>query len=228
MAKARNLIFFGYSGSREPSGPRERDTSFFLVAQTLTLHLQRRFPDDVIEIVCAWHKDVFVNKLRVRAADPGVKIRQIHYVGHGAGGGLYFGYHNAARHRRTDRTCRHALAHPAASRGRQCEAACRTQLRRSAHVRVLQRRAGTAEAGRDQEAARAGRTDARLGLLCRRAHAHLRHDRPVLEPLQRRRLPQSRESRVTSQGRSGSRSRPAGILTASTAWTSASATPRAP
>jgi hypothetical protein len=95
MAKARNLIFFGYSGSREPSGTKERDTSFSLVAHTLTLHLQRRFPDDVIEIICAWHKDVFVNKLRARTADPGVKIRQIHYVGHGAGGGLYFGYHNA-------------------------------------------------------------------------------------------------------------------------------------
>ena len=53
------------------------------------------FPRGVIEIICAWHKDVFVNKLWVRTADPGVKIRQIHYVGHGAGGGLYFGYHNA-------------------------------------------------------------------------------------------------------------------------------------
>jgi hypothetical protein len=95
MAKARNLIFFGYSGAEEPSGARERDTSFFLVAHTLALHLRRRFPGDVIEIVCAWHKDVFVNKLQAPAADPAIKTRQIHYVGHGAGGGLYFGYHNA-------------------------------------------------------------------------------------------------------------------------------------
>jgi len=94
MAKARDLVFFGYSGAREPSGAKERDTSFFLVAHTLALHLQRRFPDDAIEIVCAWHKDVFVNKLRAPAADPRIKIRQIHYVGHGAGGGLYFGYNN--------------------------------------------------------------------------------------------------------------------------------------
>lgn len=40
MAKARSLIFFGFSGSREPSGTKERDTSFSLVAHTLTLHLQ--------------------------------------------------------------------------------------------------------------------------------------------------------------------------------------------
>jgi hypothetical protein len=93
MAKARDLIFFGYSGSVEATGTKERDTSFHLVAQTLKLHLQRRFPDDVIEVVCAWHKDVFVNKLRTAPTD--LKIRQIHYVGHGAGGGLYFGYHNA-------------------------------------------------------------------------------------------------------------------------------------
>lgn len=93
MAKARDLIFFGYSGAVDPTGTKERDTSFFLVAHTLKLHLQRRFPDDVIEIVCAWHKDVFVNALRTAPTD--LKIRQIHYVGHGAGGGLYFGYHNA-------------------------------------------------------------------------------------------------------------------------------------
>jgi hypothetical protein len=95
MAKARDLIFFGYSGAPEPTGTKERDASFFEVAATLKLHLERRFPDDVIEIVCAWHKDVFVNKLRTPGADPALKIRQIHYCGHGAGGGLFFSYHNA-------------------------------------------------------------------------------------------------------------------------------------
>lgn len=65
------------------------------MAQTLKRHLERRFPDDAVEVVCAWHKDVFVNTLRAPGPDPAVKIRQIHYVGHGAGGGLYFGYRNA-------------------------------------------------------------------------------------------------------------------------------------
>jgi hypothetical protein len=95
LAKARHLIFFGYSGSREPTGQTERDTSFHLVASTLKLHLERRFPDDVVELICAWHKDTFVNALRTPGPDPSRKIRQIHYVGHGAGGGLYFGYHNS-------------------------------------------------------------------------------------------------------------------------------------
>ncbi len=104
MAKARDLIFFGYSGAVEPTGTKERDASFFEVAHTLKLHLQRRFPDDVVEVFCAWHKDVFVNKLRAPGADPALKIRQIHYCGHGAGGGLYFGYHNSvARKDREDR-----------------------------------------------------------------------------------------------------------------------------
>jgi hypothetical protein len=96
MAKARDLIFFGYSGAHEPTGTKERDTSFFLVAHTLKLHLQRRFPTDVVELFCAWRKDVFVNALRTLPPDPTLKIRQIHYVGHGAGGGLYFGYHNSS------------------------------------------------------------------------------------------------------------------------------------
>jgi hypothetical protein len=94
MARARDLIFFGYSGAPEPTGTKERDGSFFQVAQTLKLHLERRFADDTIEVVCAWNKDVIVNALRAPAADPSLKIRQIHYCGHGAGGGLYPGYHN--------------------------------------------------------------------------------------------------------------------------------------
>jgi hypothetical protein len=92
--RARQLIFFGYSGATEPTGTRERDTSFFLVAQTLKRHLQRRFPDDVIRVICAWHKNAFVNAIRRPGPEPDLKIRQIHYAGHGAGGGLYFGYHN--------------------------------------------------------------------------------------------------------------------------------------
>jgi hypothetical protein len=49
----------------------------------------------VISVICAWHKNTFVNTLRRPGPDPSLKIRQIHYAGHGAGGGLYFGYHNA-------------------------------------------------------------------------------------------------------------------------------------
>ncbi len=113
-AKAGDLIFFGYSGSKEPTGTKERDTSFFLVAHTLKLHLQRRFPDDVVEIICAWHKDTFVNRLRTPAADPKLKIRQIHYVGHGHGGGLYFGYMNAVAVAARDRLSA-AFSRPPAS-----------------------------------------------------------------------------------------------------------------
>jgi hypothetical protein len=87
---ARNVVLFGFSGAGDPTGAIERDTSFFLTAHTLKLHLERRFPADTVEVVCAWHKDTFVNILRA----PGDRIRQIHYVGHGIGGGLYFGYHN--------------------------------------------------------------------------------------------------------------------------------------
>jgi hypothetical protein len=94
MAKARDLVFFGFSGSADRTGTVERDKSFFCVAHTLKLHLERRFPDDVVEIRCAWHKDTFVNALRSKGADPDLKIRQIHCVDHGAGGGLYFGYHH--------------------------------------------------------------------------------------------------------------------------------------
>jgi hypothetical protein len=87
---ARDLVFYGFSGAPEPTGTVERDNSFFLTAHTLQLHLKQRFSGDSVDVVCAWHKDTFVNTLRA----PGEKIRQIHYVGHGAGGGLYFGYHN--------------------------------------------------------------------------------------------------------------------------------------
>jgi hypothetical protein len=93
--KARDLIFFGYSGASEPTGAKERDGSFSWVAQTLKLHLQRRFPNDDVQLVCAWHKDVFVRTLLTQPPDRDLKIRQIHYVGHGGGGGLFFGYLNA-------------------------------------------------------------------------------------------------------------------------------------
>src|SRR6185295_439896 len=64
-------------------------------ALTLKEHISRRFPSDVIEIICAWHKNVFVNALMTPSAkDPTIKIRQIHYIGHGNQGGLFFGYHN--------------------------------------------------------------------------------------------------------------------------------------
>jgi hypothetical protein len=92
VAKARDLIFFGYSGSGD--GTKERDTSFFLVAHTLKRHIQKRFPDDVVELVCAWHKDVFVSTLLEPGPDPSLKIRQIHYTGHGSAGSLSFGYYN--------------------------------------------------------------------------------------------------------------------------------------
>ena len=92
--RARILVVAGFSGTGDTSGTGERDASFFLTAHTLRLHLQQRFPEDVIEVVCAWHKNVFVNALRAPGAEPDLKIRQIHYVGHGSLGGLYFGYKN--------------------------------------------------------------------------------------------------------------------------------------
>ena len=88
--RGRHLIFFGYSGAPGATGTTDRDNSFLLTAHTLKLHLERRFPSDIVEVVCTWHKDGFVGALRA----PGLPIRQIHYVGHGAGGGIYFGYHN--------------------------------------------------------------------------------------------------------------------------------------
>lgn len=90
-APRRILIFFGYSGS-SGDGTVERDQSNRLVALTLKEHLARRFPGDDIQVTCAWHKNTFVKALLAPGA--GGTIRQIHYVGHGAGGGLYFGYSN--------------------------------------------------------------------------------------------------------------------------------------
>ena len=97
---ARDLIFFGYTGAAgRGDGSRDFDKSLLATARTLKLHLERRFPRDRVEIVCAWNKDVFVRKLQ----SPGPKIRQIHYVGHGAGGGLFFGYGNPIAKRRRSR-----------------------------------------------------------------------------------------------------------------------------
>jgi hypothetical protein len=74
---ARDLIFFGYSGSpgSDRTGLTDRDQSFFATARTLKLHLERRFPGDLVQVVCAWNKDVFVRALLA----PGPEIRQIHY-----------------------------------------------------------------------------------------------------------------------------------------------------
>lgn len=58
---------------------------------TLKRHLEVRFPSDVIEVVCAWHKATFLGKLMTKTEHP---IRQIHYVGHGSGGTLSFSYHH--------------------------------------------------------------------------------------------------------------------------------------
>jgi hypothetical protein len=92
--KHRDLLFFGYSGAQS-DGTKERDFSHRMVALTLKEHLLRRFPNDEVEIICAWHKNTFVKELmRPSSIDPKLKIRQIHYVGHGAGGGLFFGFRN--------------------------------------------------------------------------------------------------------------------------------------
>lgn len=93
-ARARDLIFFGYSGTPRNDGRTERDRSFELVAFTLKEHLLRRFPSDDVQVICAWHKNAFLKTLLASPPDPNVKIRQIHYVGHGSGGGLFFGYRN--------------------------------------------------------------------------------------------------------------------------------------
>jgi len=77
----RICIFHGYQGTRG-------DVSNLMVARTLGKHLARRFPSDQIDVICALHKNAFVKTL----LDSPLPIRQIHYVGHGFMGGLYFGY----------------------------------------------------------------------------------------------------------------------------------------
>lgn len=103
LTKHRILIFYGYSGWDEKqsgvnlSGTLEKDGTHFVTALTLKKHLIRRFPSDEIEIICAWHKNIFINALMTPSTtDPNMKIRQIHYIGHGNQGGLYFGYKNKA------------------------------------------------------------------------------------------------------------------------------------
>jgi hypothetical protein len=92
--KHRDLIFFGYSGAKG-DGKTERDFSYFSAAATVKEHIAHWFPGDDIEIICAWHKNTFVKELMTPSlGDPKLKIRQIHYVGHGFMGGLYFGYKN--------------------------------------------------------------------------------------------------------------------------------------
>jgi pimeloyl-ACP methyl ester carboxylesterase len=88
-AKLRIVIFYGYSGAHG-AGTTERDHSNQMVARTLKEHLARRFPADQIDVVCTWHKNAFVNELIAST----LKIRQIHYCGHGFGGGLSMAYHN--------------------------------------------------------------------------------------------------------------------------------------
>lgn len=88
-AQLRIVIFYGYSGAKS-DGTKERDLSNQMVARTLKEHLALRFPADAIDVVCAWHKNTFVKELVAST----LKIRQIHYCGHGSMGGLYFGYRN--------------------------------------------------------------------------------------------------------------------------------------
>jgi hypothetical protein len=89
-ARLRIVLFYGYSGAAG-DGTVERDISNQLVARTLREHLLIRFPSDQVDVICAWHKNTIVNEL---AASP-LKLRQVHYCGHGSMGGLYPGYHNA-------------------------------------------------------------------------------------------------------------------------------------
>lgn len=89
-AKLRNLIFYGYSGAAG-DGTKERDGSMLYVARTLQEHILKRFPSDDVELHCTWHKNAFVKALAAKSA---LQIRQIHYCGHGFGGGLSFGYKN--------------------------------------------------------------------------------------------------------------------------------------
>jgi hypothetical protein len=88
-AQLRIVVFYGYSGAHG-AGTTERDLSNQMVARTLKEHLARRFPADRIDVVCTWHKNAFVNEL---IASP-LKIRQVHYCGHGFGGGLSMGFKN--------------------------------------------------------------------------------------------------------------------------------------
>jgi hypothetical protein len=93
--KHRVLIFYGFSGSSKSDGYTEADHSNRMVALTLKRHVVLRFPNDEIEVLCAWHKNPFVNALTTPSSTaPKAKIRQVHYVGHGSPGGLWFGYRN--------------------------------------------------------------------------------------------------------------------------------------
>jgi hypothetical protein len=95
MPNRRDLIFLGYSGTPGNNGVTEPDLSHLMVALTLREHILRRYPGDQVEIICAWHKNTFVKSLMTPSSTyPDLKIRQLHYVGHGYGGGLYLGYHN--------------------------------------------------------------------------------------------------------------------------------------
>ena len=87
--KLRIVIFYGFSGAKS-DGTVERDTSNQLVARTLKEHLAIRFPGDQIDVICAWHKNTLVKEL----IGSTLKIRQIHYCGHGFMGGLFMGYQN--------------------------------------------------------------------------------------------------------------------------------------
>ena len=112
--RCRILIFFGFSGDSGRTVAADANWSFFLTAQTLRRHLLQRFPDDEVTVACAWHKDAFVNALIAPSPAAGLRIRQIHYVGHGGGGVLSFGYHHptAAADRQTLRA---TVSRPSAS-----------------------------------------------------------------------------------------------------------------
>jgi hypothetical protein len=65
------------------------------VTLTLREHILRRFPADRVDIACAWHRNTFTRSLMTPSPD--LKVRQVHYVGHGSGGGLLLGYNNQIR-----------------------------------------------------------------------------------------------------------------------------------
>jgi hypothetical protein len=110
MAPSLNLIFTGYSGA-PGNGIEERDRSHHMVALTLRRHLLHRFPDDRVEIVCAWHKNTFLRTL-LTPAFPRLPLRQIHYVGHGHGGGLSFGFGNTRARAERDRSASFLTTRP--------------------------------------------------------------------------------------------------------------------
>lgn len=86
------FVFYGFSGDASvPSFPNGSDVnqSFKLTAQTLGKSLQFLHPNDSVEVIQAWTKDIIFNALE---SSP-LKIKQVHIIAHGDSQWLSLAYH---------------------------------------------------------------------------------------------------------------------------------------